>query len=219
MLYDTDVRPTIVFDLGGVLIDWNPRHLYRKLHSDDSAIDQFLLEVDFNGWNAAMDRGTPMADGVQQLKQQFPRHADWIDVWMHRWRESILGPIAGTVAILEELHAAGFALLALSNWAADTFAAVRGDFPFLGHFEHIVLSGEERVIKPDPEIFRRLLARSGRRADECLFIDDVAANVSTARSLGFDAIQFRTSDELRRELVHRRILHAPAASQRRDATE
>jgi 2-haloacid dehalogenase len=125
---------------------------------------------------------------------------------MNRWRESISGPIAGTVAILEELRAAGMPLLALSNWAADTFAAVRGDFPFLGHFEHIILSGEERVIKPDPEIFRRLLARSGRRAEECLFIDDVAANVAAAQSVGFDAIQFRSPAELRRELVRRRIL-------------
>ncbi len=197
---------TIVFDLGGVLIDWNPRHLYRKLHSDERAIEEFLLEVDFHGWNAAMDSGMPMADGVQQLKTQFPHRADWIDVWMNRWRESLAGPISGTVAILEELRAAGFPLMALSNWGADTFAAVRDDYPFLKHFEHIVLSGEERVIKPDPEIFRRLLARSGRRAEECLFIDDVAANVAAAQSLGFDVIQFRTPDELRRDLVRRRLL-------------
>jgi len=200
------MTPTIVFDLGGVLIDWNPRHLYRKLYSDDRAIEEILVEVDFSGWNAAMDRGRPMTEGVQELRRQFPHRADWIDAWLHRWRESILGPIAGTVAILEELHGAGFPLLALSNWAADTFAAVRDDFPFLAHFEHIVLSGEERVIKPDAEIFRRLLARSDRRAEECLFIDDVAANVAAARSLGFDAIQFRTPEQLRRELVRRRIL-------------
>jgi 2-haloacid dehalogenase len=202
------VRPTIVFDLGGVLIDWNPRHLYRKLCSDDRAIEEFLVEVDFHGWNAAMDRGTPMADGVKQLRREFPHRAEWIDAWMHRWRESLLGPIPGTVAILEELRAAGFSLLALSNWAADTFAAVRDEYPFLRHFEHIVLSGEERVIKPDPEIFRRLLARSGRRADECLFIDDAAANVAAAQSLGFDAIQFRSPNELRRELARRRILRS-----------
>jgi 2-haloacid dehalogenase len=200
------VASAIVFDLGGVLIDWNPRHLYRKLHSDERAIEEFLLEVDFYGWNAAMDRGMPMADAVPQLKAQFPHRADWIDAWMSRWRESLAGPIPGTVAILEELRAAGFPLMALSNWAADTFGAVRDDYPFLEHFEHVVLSGEERVIKPDPEIFRRLLARSGRRAEECLFIDDVAANVAAAQSLGFDAIQFRTPDELRRDLVRRRLL-------------
>lgn len=197
---------TIVFDLGGVLIDWNPRHLYRKLSNDASEIERFLLEVDFHGWNAAMDRGVPLTEGVQQLKRQFPHRVEWIDAWMDRWRESILGTIAGSVAILEELRAAGFPLLALSNWAADTFAAVRDDFPFLRHFEHIVLSGEEGVLKPDPAIFRRLLARSGRRADECLFIDDVAANVAAARSLGFDTIQFRTPEELRQQLVRRRIL-------------
>jgi len=197
---------TIVFDLGGVLIDWNPRHLYRKLHSDERAIDEFLVEVDFAGWNAGMDRGRPMADGVRELKQQFPHRAEWIDAWMQRWRESLSGPIPGTVAILEELREAGFPLMALSNWAADTFASVRGDYPFLAHFEHIVLSGEERVIKPDPEIFRRLLKRIGRRAEECLFIDDVAANVAAAQSLGFDVIQFRTPEQLRQELVRRRIL-------------
>jgi len=200
------VRPAIVFDLGGVLIEWNPRHLYRKLNRDDRAIEEFLLEVDFHGWNAAMDRGTPMADGVEQLKRQFPHRAEWIDAWMHRWRESLVGPIPGTVAILEELRAAGLQLLALSNWNADTFAAVRGDYPFLRYFEHIVLSGEERVTKPDPEIFQRLLARSGRRAEECIFIDDVAANVAAAQSLGFDAIQFRSPRELRGELGRRRIL-------------
>ena len=198
--------PAIVFDLGGVLIEWNPRHLFRKLHSDERVIEEFLLEVDFSGWNAAMDRGKPMADGVRELKQQFPHRADWIDAWMQRWRESIPGEIPGTVAILEELRAAGFPLMALSNWGAETFAVVRGDFPFLQHFEHIVLSGEERVIKPDPEIYRRLLARAGRRAEECLFIDDVAANVAAAQSLGFDTIHFRTPDELRQELVRRRIL-------------
>lgn len=198
--------PAIVFDLGGVLIDWNPRHLYRKIHSDDRVIEDFLTEVDFYGWNAAMDRGMPMADGVAQLTRAFPHRAEWIDAWMQRWRESLLGPIPGTVAILEELRAAKFPLMALSNWGADTFAAVRGDYPFLAYFEHIVLSGEERVMKPDAEIFRRLLARSGRRAEECLFIDDVAANVAAARSLGFDAIQFRSPDELRRELASRRIL-------------
>jgi 2-haloacid dehalogenase len=204
--FQRSMTTTSVFDLGGVLIDWNPRHLYRKLSSDDVAIDEFLREVDFPGWNTAMDRGMPLADGVRQLKRQFPHRAAWIDAWMDRWRESISGPIAGTVAILEELRAAGVPLLALSNWAADTFAAVRGDFPFLAHFEHIVLSGAEGVVKPDPEIFRRLLARSGRRAEECLFIDDVAANVAAAQSVGFAAIQFRTPEDLRQELVRRGIL-------------
>jgi len=89
---------TIVFDLGGVLIDWNPRHLYRKLHSDERAIDEFLVEVDFAGWNAGMDRGRPMADGVRELKQQFPHRAEWIDAWMQRWRESLSGPIPGTAS-------------------------------------------------------------------------------------------------------------------------
>jgi 2-haloacid dehalogenase len=198
--------PVIVFDLGGVLIEWNPRHLFRRLHSDERAIEEFLHEVDFSGWNAAMDRGRPMAEGVQELKQRFPHREEWIDAWMQRWKESLLGPIPGTVAILEELHAARYPLMALSNWAAETFAAVRGDYPFLAHFQHIVLSGEERVTKPDPEIYRRLLARIGRRAEECLFIDDVTSHVAAARSLGFDAIQFRSPDALRQELVRRRIL-------------
>jgi 2-haloacid dehalogenase len=196
----------VVFDLGGVLIDWDPRHLYRKLLADEAAVEEFLATVCTPEWNAEQDRGRPFAEGVAELVERHPEHAAAIAAYHERWPEMVAGDIPGTVEVLAELRAAGVPLYALTNWSAETFAITRGRFEFLEWFDGLLVSGEERVTKPDPAIFQLLLDRFGLDPTATVFVDDSEANVAAARRLGFDAIRFTGHEELRRELVARRLL-------------
>jgi 2-haloacid dehalogenase len=196
----------VVFDLGGVLIDWDPRHLYRKLLADEAVVEEFLATVCTPEWNAELDRGRPFAEGVAELVERHPEHAAAIAAYHERWPEMVAGDIPGTVEVLAELRAAGVPLYALTNWSAETFAITRGRFEFLEWFDGLLVSGEERVTKPDPAIFQLLLDRFGLDPTATVFVDDSAANVAAARRLGFDAIRFTGHEELRRELVARRLL-------------
>lgn len=192
--------PAIVFDFGGVLMDWNPRYLYRKLFRDPQEMERFLEEVGFGEWNNEQDRGRPFAEGVDLLSAEFPHHHAPIAAYHQRWEESLRGTISGTVEILTELRAAGYPLYGLSNWSAETFQLVRERYPFFAWFDDIVLSGEERVCKPDPRIYEILLERTGRKAEGCVFIDDVQTNIDAAARLGFGVVHFRSPEQLRREL-------------------
>ncbi|MFL6105197.1 MAG: HAD family hydrolase [Actinomycetes bacterium] len=196
----------VVFDLGGVLIDWDPRHLYRRLLADEAAVEEFLATVCTPEWNAELDRGRPFAEGVAELVERHPEHAAAIAAYPERWPEMVAGDIPGTVEVLAELRAAGVPLYALTNWSAETFAITRGRFEFLEWFDGLLVSGEERVTKPDPAIFQLLLDRFGLDPTATVFVDDSEANVAAARRLGFDAIGFTGHEELRRELVARRLL-------------
>ena len=196
----------VVFDLGGVLIDWDPRYLYRKLLADEAAVEEFLATVCTPEWNAELDRGRPFAEGVAELVERHPEHAAAIAAYHERWPEMVAGDIPGTVEVLAELRAAGVPLYALTNWSAETFAITRGRFEFLEWFDGLLVSGEERVTKPDPAIFQLLLDRFGLDPTATVFVDDSEANVAAARRLGFDAIRFTGHEELRRELVARRLL-------------
>ena len=196
----------VVFDLGGVLIDWDPRYLYRKLLADEAAVEEFLATVCTPEWNAEQDRGRPFAEGVAELVERHPEHAAAIAAYHERWPEMVAGDIPGTVEVLAELRAAGVPLYALTNWSAETFAITRGRFEFLEWFDGLLVSGEERVTKPDPAIFQLLLDRFGLDPTATVFVDDSEANVAAARRLGFDAIGFTGHEELRRELVARRLL-------------
>jgi 2-haloacid dehalogenase len=196
----------VVFDLGGVLIDWDPRYLYRKLLADEAAVEEFLATVCTPEWNAELDRGRPFAEGVAELVERHPEHAAAIAAYHERWPEMVAGDIPGTVEVLAELQAAGVPLYALTNWSAETFAITRGRFEFLEWFDGLLVSGEERVTKPDPAIFQLLLDRFGLDPTATVFVDDSEANVAAARRLGFDAIRFTGHEELRRELVARRLL-------------
>jgi 2-haloacid dehalogenase len=196
----------VVFDLGGVLIDWDPRHLYRKLLADEAAVEEFLATVCTPEWNAELDRGRPFAEGVAELVERHPEHAAAIAAYHERWPEMVAGDLPGTVEVLAELRAAGVPLYALTNWSAETFAITRGRFEFLEWFDGLLVSGEERVTKPDPAIFQLLLDRFGLDPTATVFVDDSEANVAAARRLGFDAIGFTGHEELRRELVARRLL-------------
>jgi 2-haloacid dehalogenase len=196
----------VVFDLGGVLIDWDPRHLYRKLLADEAAVEEFLATVCTPEWNAELDRGRPFAEGVAELVERHPEHAAAIAAYHERWPEMVAGDIPGTVEVLAELRAAGVPLYALTNWSAETFAITRGRFEFLEWFDGLLVSGEERVTKHDPAIFQLLLDRFGLDPTATVFVDDSEANVAAARRLGFDAIRFTGHEELQRELVARRLL-------------
>jgi 2-haloacid dehalogenase len=206
-------RPTIVFDLGGVLIDWNPRHLYRKLFADDAAMEWFLAEVCHSAWNEEQDRGRSFAAAIEEAAARHPEHRSMIAAYFERWDEMIAGPIEGTVTILDELKGAGYELHALTNWSAETFPFARDGFAFLDWFETILVSGDVGLIKPDPAIFELLLERIGRTATECIYIDDNPKNVAAAAALGFDAIAFADSGHLRHELARRDLLASrPEAS-------
>ena len=200
---------TVIFDLGGVLIDWDPRHLYRKLFvADEPGMERFLAEVTTAAWNLQLDAGKPFAEGVAELIAQHPHERERIEAYHARWLEMIGGPIHGTVAILEELAAHGVPLYAITNWSAETFALVRREpaYAFLDLFREIFVSGELRMVKPAPEIFRHALARIGREAPRCLFVDDVEKNVVAAAALGFAVHRFTTPENLAADLRARGLL-------------
>lgn len=195
-------RSVAVFDLGGVLIDWNPRYLYRKLFgADEAAMEHFLANICTSNWNTQQDAGRTLAEGCKLLKKQHPEHAEYIDAWLHRYDEMLGGPIQGTVDILSELRARGVPVYALSNWSSETFPAAQRRFDFLNWFDGTVLSGKVNLIKPDPRIFHLLFDTHAVRPAESVYIDDLPRNVEAASSLGMHGIQFTDPASLRAELV------------------
>ena len=203
-----------MFDLGGVLIDWDPRYLYRKLLADEAAVEEFLATVCTPEWNAEQDRGRPFAEGVAELVERHPVHAAAITAYHERWTEMLGGDIAGTVELLDELRDTGVPLYALTNWSAETFGIARERFGFLEWFDGVLVSGEERMIKPDPAIFRLLLDRFGLDPGAAFYVDDSPANVAAAGELGFDAVRFTGPEQLRRDLEARGLLDRSAPSAR-----
>lgn len=206
----TRVPSVVVFDLGGVLLDWDPRHLYRQLFDDPDDMEAFLEEVAFAEWNTRQDAGRPWREAVEELATAFPERRPLIEAFHARWPETVAGDVPGTVAVLDELRRAGVRLLALSNWSAETFAATADRFEFLGWFEGIVISGEVGAIKPDRRMFDVLVERYGVSPADAVFIDDSPANVEAARRLGFHAIHFTGAADLRTALVQ---LGLPVAGQ------
>jgi 2-haloacid dehalogenase len=187
----------VVFDLGGVLIDWNPRYLYRTLFDgDDAAMEHFLTHVCSPAWNLRQDAGRSFAEGCAELVREFPDARPLVEAWRERFDETMGGPIAGTVEILAALRERGVPLYALSNWWAETFPIARARFGFLDWFDGIVISGELGVAKPDPRIFAHLLDTYALRADATVFIDDVPANVAAAVAAGMHAILFTDPEAL-----------------------
>jgi 2-haloacid dehalogenase len=195
-------RSIVVFDLGGVLIDWDPRHLYRKLFAgDEAAMEHFLATVCTHEWHRRHDAGRSLAEGVRMLKDLHPDKAALIDAFGTRQGEMLAGPIAGAVEILKELRDRDVPLYALSNWPAETFPLARRRFDFLDWFHGILVSGEIGAIKPEPRIYEVLLERFAIDPLSAVFIDDVEVNAAAARAFGIHAIHFTTPAALRAELV------------------
>jgi 2-haloacid dehalogenase len=192
-----------VFDIGGVLIDWDPRYLYRKIFDDPERMEWFLREVCTPAWNLEQDRGRPFADAIAERIALYPDHADAIRAFDERWAETVSEAIQGTVEILEALRRAKIPNYAITNFSAEKFEVACEAFPFLGKFDGIVVSGAEKLIKPDPKIYRLLLERYGLKAGDCLFIDDVPKNVEGARAVGMQAVQFTSPAQLADDLRQR----------------
>lgn len=205
-----DAQPTsVVFDLGGVLIDWNPRYLYRKLlNGDEAAVERFMRDVWSDAWNLGLDAGRTFAEAVPDLVAAFPDDRHLIEAYRDRWIETIGGPIPQTVAILDELHRRGVPLWAITNWSAETFPLVRDHptYAFLRHFRIVFVSGELKLVKPEPAIFEHALGVIGGPARSCLFVDDNLGNVIGARGAGMVGHHFTGAEPLAAALRDWRLI-------------
>jgi 2-haloacid dehalogenase len=200
--------PMIVFDLGGVLMDWSPYYLYcDKLGIERAVVDQFFKDVNFSSWNKEQDRGRTYAEATSYLISRFPQYSDMIHAYDVQYLETLKGSIQPVVDILSRLKTAGYPLYALSNWSAEKFALVKPNYHFFEWFDGLVISGEVGLVKPDQAIYQYLLERVGRTADKCLFIDDDGPNINAARELGFQTIQFQSAQQLETELRQMGILN------------
>jgi 2-haloacid dehalogenase len=207
-------RDLVVFDLGGVLIDWDPRHLYRKLFAGDEAMEHFLATVCTHEWNRGQDAGRTFAECARLLKAEHPDKAELIDAYWARFDEMMPGPIAGSVEILAELKTLGARLYCLTNFSAETYPPTFERFEFLRWFRGVLVSGEVGLIKPDPRIFELLLGRYAIDPKRAVYIDDVAANADAARPFGIHAIHFTTPTTLRAELTELGLLPSQTISSR-----
>ena len=190
----------IVFDFGGVLLDWNPRNLYRRLFDDPRRMEEFLSEIHFSEWNQEQDKGRPFAEGVAELLSRYPQHAELIRLYHERWEESVSGLIPGTVEILRRLKRQGHRVYGLSNWSAETFPIARRKYDVFDLLDGYVISGDVGVAKPDPAIFRHFASLFDCVPSACLFIDDGPANIEAANQFGFQTILFRSAEQLAGEL-------------------
>lgn len=179
----------VVFDIGGVLLDWDPRRLYAPLVADQAELDWFLANVCTSGWNATLDAGRPFDEACDELAARHPDHADLVHAWK-RQDEMIAGEVDGTAAVVDRLHKAGVPLYLLTNMPVEVFAARRATYPVFGRFDGAVVSGEEGVLKPAAEIFARLRDRYRLDPAQTLFVDDMEVNVAGARDAGFLAHRF-----------------------------
>ncbi len=197
---------TLVFDLGGVLIDWDPRYLYRKLIDEEDEIDIFLAEVCNSKWNVKQDAGRSLAEATAERIALFPDKKALIEAFYDRWEEMLGGEIGETVEILRELKSNGKTLYALTNWSGETFPIAEERFDFLQWFDGTLVSGVEKMAKPDPAIFHLLLKRYDLRAQDCLFIDDSIFNIDVASEMGFETHHFKSPAGLRKNLIEANLL-------------
>lgn len=197
---------TVVFDFGGVLIDWERRYLYNKIFEDKDEMEWFLRNVCSDRWNMLQDEGFPFSETIPELQMKFPEYCDKIAMYETRWSEMVGGPITGTVDILKEIQAKNFPVYGLTNWGADTFPIVFKQFEFLRSLDGIVVSGDEKVVKPFPEIYKILIDRYQIDPESCIFIDDNYLNIQSAKTTGFKTIQFESPESLRKHLQLLKIL-------------
>ena len=209
---------TILFDLGGVLIDWSPRYLFaRHFPNDDAGLEHFLTRVCPPEWNVTMDAGKPAQVALAERIAEHPGHETMIRRWFDEWPAMMQGEVPGTASVLRDLRERGYRLFALTNWSADTFHHAQGRFEFLQWFEHIVVSGELKLIKPDPAIFRHAIERCNLDPARTLFIDDSAKNIAAAAAVGFQVHHFTDANALREALAPQLSAPPSATASRADA--
>jgi 2-haloacid dehalogenase len=199
---------TIIFDLGGVLIDWNPRYLYRKILKDEDQVSWFLENICTSEWNDQQDAGRSFEEATKDLIAKHPEWEEAITAWYGRWQETITGSIPATVELLKKLKQSnGYRLYALTNWSAETFPWALDNFEFLHWFEGIVVSGQEKTRKPFPEFYQILFDRYKIDPAKSLFIDDNIKNIEGAHALGLPAIHFQNPEQLKKELTRLGVFH------------
>lgn len=192
----------VIFDIGNVLFSWHPRFLYERLIGDDRALSTFVEHVVTPEWHFQHDQGRAFADTSAELSARFPEHAELIGLWGPRFNDSVGGPIRGMFEIVEALDAAGVPLFAITNFSDEFWPAFRAAWPGLfDRFADIVVSGTERLVKPDPAIYALALDRFGLRAQDVVFVDDNPANVASARAMGIDTVAFTDAATFRAKLV------------------
>ena len=190
---------TIIFDFGGVLVDWNPRHMYQHVFENSLEIEYFLTHICTDDWNLQQDKGRLLSEGTRILQAQFPEHAENIRLFYDRWEEMLKGDISENVVLLPELKK-NHKLYGLTNWSAETFPIALKRFSFFQYFDGIVVSGDEKMIKPGEEIFHLILSRFHLQSENCLFIDDNLKNINTANKMGFTTIHVQEKTNLKKEL-------------------
>ena len=198
---------TVIFDLGGVLIDWNPEYVFREVFDSEEEMRYFFQEVCTSEWNVRQDAGRPLWKATEEKVQEFPEYESAIRAYYGRWEDMLGGPITASVELLEQIHARGqHRLYALTNWSQETFPVAQERYDFLQLFEGIDVSGQEKLIKPDPLIYQTLLQRYEVAAETAVFIDDLKRNVDAAREVGMAGIHFQGAERLRAELRGLRVL-------------
>ena len=198
---------TIVFDLGGVLIDWNPRYLYREIFNDDEAMELFLAKICTPEWNEKQDAGRSLKEATESLIENHPLWDKEIGAFYGQWEKMLNGSIEATVKILDYLvKQKKYKLYALTNWSSETWPIAWDKFPFLDWFEGILVSGREELAKPDSKIYELLFERFDINPEEALFIDDNLRNVDASIKAGMDAVQFTTPEDLHAFLLDQKII-------------
>jgi len=199
---------TIIFDLGGVLIDWNPEYVYCEVfNGDQQKVDWFLNTICTHEWNVEQDTGRSIQKATELLIAQYPDYEEWIRIFYDRWEDMLGGTIPETVTLLNKLKQANnHRLYALTNWSAETFPVALQRYEFLQHFEGILVSGEEKTRKPFPKIYEILLERYQINPFMSVFIDDNFENVEVAKKFGIKGIHFKSTQQLREELTNLGVL-------------
>lgn len=197
----------VIFDIGNVLFHWHPRFLYERLIEDDRALEAFLADVVTLDWHFQHDEGRNFADTSAELTARHPQHAELIAAWGPRFNESVGDPVAGMHDLVADLDAAGVPLFAITNFSHEFFPPFRALWPTLfDRFRDIVVSGDEKLVKPDAALYRLALARFGLDAGHAIFIDDNASNVAGAEAIGLRSILFRDAAHTRAELIDAGLL-------------
>jgi len=192
----------IIFDFGGVLVDWNPKYLYSKEFENESEMNHFLENICTPEWNIQQDEGRPLADATEILQKEYPEHKEMIGYYYGRWEEMLGGVIQESERVLKMLKLK-YPVYGLTNWSGETITIAYGKYDFFALLDGIVVSGDEKLIKPDPKLYQVLLDRYNLKANESLFIDDNIKNIETARNMGFHTIHYTEQIDLEKEVEAR----------------